>query len=174
MWHLNSARPWLGCEECWLASYKISISVRCFNYLLYEISRGCEIQLLRYISNMVFTKQVGRTISWNFGMLKRGESFARCECKLKCWCLLFHLSVCVNRFIFISCSHGHKNTVLCVKWNQNGNWVLTASKDQIIKVGNLYRHGTKWWIPSRPLCLSSKIWMLILPFRDLNLILSTN
>ncbi|RVW68653.1 Flowering time control protein FY [Vitis vinifera] len=29
--------------------------------------------------------------------------------------------------------HGHKNTVLCVKWNQNGNWVLTASKDQIIK-----------------------------------------
>jgi len=28
--------------------------------------------------------------------------------------------------------------VLCVKWNQNGNWVLTASKDQIIKVGWLY------------------------------------
>lgn len=35
------------------------------------------------------------------------------------------------------CSHGHKNTVLCVKWNQNGNWVLTASKDQIIKVDQL-------------------------------------
>ncbi|KAL0397631.1 UNVERIFIED_CONTAM: Flowering time control protein FY [Sesamum calycinum] len=31
-------------------------------------------------------------------------------------------------------SHGHKNTVLCVKWNQNGNWVLTSSKDQIIKL----------------------------------------
>ncbi|XP_058075956.1 uncharacterized protein LOC131224682 [Magnolia sinica] len=31
-------------------------------------------------------------------------------------------------------SHGHKNTVLYVKWNQNGDWVLTASKDQIIKV----------------------------------------
>ncbi|KAJ8438778.1 hypothetical protein Cgig2_009896 [Carnegiea gigantea] len=30
--------------------------------------------------------------------------------------------------------HGHKNTVLCVKWNDNGNWVLTASKDQIIKL----------------------------------------
>ena len=27
--------------------------------------------------------------------------------------------------------------MLCVKWNQNGNWVLTASKDQIIKVSNL-------------------------------------
>ncbi|ONM34535.1 Flowering time control protein FY [Zea mays] len=31
-------------------------------------------------------------------------------------------------------SHGHKNIVHCVKWNQNGNWVLTASKDQIIKL----------------------------------------
>uniref|UniRef100_A0A2N9H2U1 Anaphase-promoting complex subunit 4 WD40 domain-containing protein n=2 Tax=Fagus sylvatica TaxID=28930 RepID=A0A2N9H2U1_FAGSY len=30
--------------------------------------------------------------------------------------------------------HGHKNMVLCVKWNENGNWVLTASKDQIIKL----------------------------------------
>uniref|UniRef100_A0A0D9VA94 Uncharacterized protein n=1 Tax=Leersia perrieri TaxID=77586 RepID=A0A0D9VA94_9ORYZ len=30
--------------------------------------------------------------------------------------------------------HGHKNIVQCVKWNQNGNWVLTASKDQIIKL----------------------------------------
>ncbi|XP_020268609.1 flowering time control protein FY, partial [Asparagus officinalis] len=30
--------------------------------------------------------------------------------------------------------HGHKNMVLSVKWNQNGNWVLTASKDQIIKL----------------------------------------
>lgn len=35
-------------------------------------------------------------------------------------------------------SHGHKNMVLCVKWNQNGNWVLTASKDQIIKVGCIF------------------------------------
>lgn len=28
--------------------------------------------------------------------------------------------------------------VLSVKWNQNGNWVLTASKDQIIKVGGQF------------------------------------
>lgn len=40
--------------------------------------------------------------------------------------------------IRVSCSHGHKNTVLCVKWNQNGNWVLTAGKDQIIKVGEFF------------------------------------
>jgi WD40 repeat protein len=35
------------------------------------------------------------------------------------------------------CRHGHKNIVQCVKWNQNGNWILTASKDQIIKVDNM-------------------------------------
>lgn len=45
-------------------------------------------------------------------------------------------------------SHGHKNTVLCVKWNQNGNWVLTASKDQIIKVINFshWRYSSESWI----------------------------
>ncbi|KAF6152330.1 hypothetical protein GIB67_005984 [Kingdonia uniflora] len=36
--------------------------------------------------------------------------------------------------VFTRFSHGHKNIVLCVKWNQIGNWVLIASKDQIIKV----------------------------------------
>ncbi|KAM3282239.1 hypothetical protein P3S67_025884 [Capsicum chacoense] len=30
--------------------------------------------------------------------------------------------------------HGHKNTVLCVNWNQNGNWILSSAKDQIIKL----------------------------------------
>jgi polyadenylation factor subunit 2 len=34
----------------------------------------------------------------------------------------------------ICCRHGHKNTVLSVKWNSNGNWVLTASRDQTIKL----------------------------------------
>lgn len=50
-----------------------------------------------------------------------------------------------DAFIF---SHGHKNTVLCVKWNQNGNWVLTASKDQIIKVINFSNLGYSFhqWI----------------------------
>ncbi|CAK9865611.1 unnamed protein product [Sphagnum jensenii] len=30
--------------------------------------------------------------------------------------------------------HDHKNTVLSLKWNSNGNWVLTASWDQTIKL----------------------------------------
>ncbi|KAG6541678.1 hypothetical protein Mapa_016943 [Marchantia paleacea] len=34
----------------------------------------------------------------------------------------------------LSTLHGHKNTVLSVKWNSNGNWVITASRDQTIKL----------------------------------------
>jgi polyadenylation factor subunit 2 len=30
--------------------------------------------------------------------------------------------------------HGHKNTVLDLKWNMNGNWLLTCGKDQLIKL----------------------------------------
>lgn len=36
--------------------------------------------------------------------------------------------------LYISSSHGHKNTILDVKWNRNGNWLLTSSKDQIVKL----------------------------------------
>ena len=28
----------------------------------------------------------------------------------------------------------HKAAIHCVKWNQNGNWLLTASKDSLIKL----------------------------------------
>ena len=31
-------------------------------------------------------------------------------------------------------SHAHKATVMSVNWNQNGNWLLTASRDHLIKV----------------------------------------
>jgi polyadenylation factor subunit 2 len=30
--------------------------------------------------------------------------------------------------------HGHKNGIKQVRWNLNGNWVLTASRDQTVKV----------------------------------------
>lgn len=79
LWHLNSARPRLGCEECWLASNKISISIRCFKYLFCEISCGCEIQWHEIIPNEIFVIQVGKTILWNFGMLKAGKSSPPCE-----------------------------------------------------------------------------------------------
>ena len=33
--------------------------------------------------------------------------------------------------------HGHKNTILAVDWNANGNWLLTASRDQLLKLFDL-------------------------------------
>ncbi len=33
--------------------------------------------------------------------------------------------------------HGHKNTVLQVKWNGNGNWLVSASRDQLVKLFEL-------------------------------------
>ena len=34
----------------------------------------------------------------------------------------------------LSVSHAHKATVQCVSWNRNGNWLLTAARDTLIKV----------------------------------------
>lgn len=31
-------------------------------------------------------------------------------------------------------SHAHKATVMDIKWNRNGNWLATASRDYLIKV----------------------------------------
>ncbi len=33
--------------------------------------------------------------------------------------------------------HGHKNTILCVEWNQNGNWLLSAGRDHLQKLFDL-------------------------------------
>lgn len=34
----------------------------------------------------------------------------------------------------VSFRHAHKNTVMEVKWNLNGNWLLTASRDHLCKL----------------------------------------
>lgn len=31
-------------------------------------------------------------------------------------------------------SHGYRNTILDLRWNRNGKWLLTAGKDQVIKM----------------------------------------
>ena len=33
--------------------------------------------------------------------------------------------------------YGHKNTVLKIAWNGNGNWLLSAGRDQLLKVFDL-------------------------------------
>ena len=32
------------------------------------------------------------------------------------------------------CRHAHKAAVTSVRWNRNGNWLLTASRDHLIKL----------------------------------------
>lgn len=44
------------------------------------------------------------------------------------------LKLCKNEQSNLTFSHGHKNTVLQAKWNKNGNWLLTASRDQLLKL----------------------------------------
>lgn len=51
------------------------------------------------------------------------------------WSMIwFHFATIWSLMLVFLHRHGHKNTVLSVKWNSNGNWVLTASRDQTIKV----------------------------------------
>ena len=44
------------------------------------------------------------------------------------------LSLSFNKDIFFSSRHAHKSTVIQIKWNQNGNWLLTASRDHLLKL----------------------------------------
>lgn len=32
------------------------------------------------------------------------------------------------------CRHAHKATVMDLKWNENGNWLVTASRDHLLKL----------------------------------------
>lgn len=37
--------------------------------------------------------------------------------------------------------HAHKNTVMDLSWNRNGNWLLTASRDHLIKIFDIRNLG---------------------------------
>lgn len=37
--------------------------------------------------------------------------------------------------------HGHKSTITQLQWNLNGNWLLTACRDQSLKVGGVGMGG---------------------------------
>ncbi len=50
-----------------------------------------------------------------------------------CVCRLY-FPLSLNTILFVLSSHTHKAAVHCVKWNRNGNWFLSASKDSLIKV----------------------------------------
>lgn len=44
----------------------------------------------------------------------------------------------LNSFISLSFNrHAHKSTVMDLKWNDNGNWLVTASRDHLLKLFDL-------------------------------------
>lgn len=53
MWALNSGRPWLGCEECGLAPYKIFTSVRCVSLCFFHKTKSDATKLRLCIMNDV-------------------------------------------------------------------------------------------------------------------------
>ena len=53
----------------------------------------------------------------------------------------FHFHTILSKF-----SHAHKATVMCVKWNHNGNWLTSAARDHLIKIFNIRRDvNSKWF-----------------------------
>ncbi|CAK1555620.1 unnamed protein product [Leptosia nina] len=39
--------------------------------------------------------------------------------------------------------HAHKSTVMDLKWNENGNWLITASRDHLLKLFDIRKLGTE-------------------------------
>lgn len=39
--------------------------------------------------------------------------------------------------------HAHKSTVMDLKWNENGNWLITASRDHLLKLFDIRKMGTE-------------------------------
>lgn len=52
-------------------------------------------------------------------------------CNAECIVLTFALCSCIQTI------QGHKSTVTKVLWNGNGNWFLTSSRDQLIKLWDI-------------------------------------
>ena len=46
--------------------------------------------------------------------------------------IITHFSQYIYEILFFS--HAHKSTVMSMKWNKNGNWFLTASRDHLLKL----------------------------------------
>ena len=57
-------------------------------------------------------------------------------------------------------SHAHKATVMDVKWNGNGNWLATASRDHLIKLFDIRTMKELWVLKGHKKDVNS---MLIIP-----------
>lgn len=43
----------------------------------------------------------------------------------------------------LSTLHAHKSTVMDLKWNENGNWLITASRDHLLKLFDIRKLGSE-------------------------------
>lgn len=67
------------------------------------------------------------------GTQRRDKVWPRCEITDRAsWLIYYHGNQWLTRISLFS--HAHKNTVMEVKWNLNGNWLLTASRDHLCKL----------------------------------------
>lgn len=79
--------------------------------------------------------QAARTASspLSSGTPKRDKVWPHCEITdTPSWLIHYHGNQWLTCIFFFS--HAHKNTVMEVKWNLNGNWLLTASRDHLCKL----------------------------------------
>ena len=53
----------------------------------------------------------------------------------------FHFHTILSKF-----SHAHKATVMCVKWNHNGNWLTSAARDNLSKIFDIRRDINSKWV----------------------------
>jgi WD40 repeat protein len=53
---------------------------------------------------------------------------------LHCTYIVHILYILIRHDVCSNYSHLHKSTVMSIKWNQNGNWLLTASRDHLLKL----------------------------------------
>lgn len=55
---------------------------------------------------------------------------------IACLCVSTGLSISNDMNVkgIVLSRHGHKSTVMECKWNMNGNWLLTGSRDHLLKV----------------------------------------
>ena len=63
----------------------------------------------------------------------------------------FHFHTILSKF-----SHAHKATVICVKWNHNGNWLTSTARDHLIKIFDIRRDvNNKWFAHCEvdPICM---------------------
>lgn len=69
---------------------------------------------------------------WIKRLTTTSEDVGSEEWTMSCYSVCY-LSI-LDEIEFPNCRQDHKSSVLAVEWNKNGHWLLTASRDHLIKL----------------------------------------